>query len=101
MSADAVRQIVPYLDGINIDIKAFTDNFYKEICSACLKPVLETVRLMKELGVWVEVTTLIIPGLNDQEQELLDIAHFIKSVGSEIPWHVTQFYPTYHRMMGT
>ena len=50
---------------------------------------------MKELGVWVEVTTLIIPGLNDGEQELRDIVSFVKSVGIEVPWHVSQFYPTY------
>ncbi len=57
--------------------------------------MLETIRLMKALDVWVEVTTLIIPGLNDGEQELRDIARFVKSVGPEIPWHVSQFYPAY------
>lgn len=98
MSADAIAKIAPYLDAVNIDIKAFADNFYKEICSARLKPVLESVRLMKALGVWVEVATLIIPGLNDQPQELRDIAQFINDVGAEIPWHVTQFYPTYRMM---
>ena len=95
MSSETARQIGPYLDAINIDIKAFNDNFYKEICGARLKPVLQTIQLMKELGVWVEVTTLIIPGLNDEEQELRDIAHFVKSVGVEVPWHVAQFYPAY------
>ena len=95
MSNKAAHEIAPYLDAINIDIKAFTNKFYKEICGALLKPVLETVQVMKKLGVWVEVTTLIIPGLNDGEQELRDIAGFIKSVGPDIPWHVTQFYPTY------
>lgn len=80
MSAEAARQIAPYLDGINIDLKAFTERFYKKICGARLKPVLETIQLMKELGVWVEVTTLIIPGLNDGEQELRDIARFIRGV---------------------
>jgi pyruvate formate lyase activating enzyme len=95
MNAEAARHIALYLDGINIDLKAFTKTFYKEICGARLKPVLETIQLMKELGVWVEVTTLIIPGLNDGEQELRDIAHFIRGVGPEMPWHITQFYPTY------
>lgn len=98
MSSEAAYQIAPYLDAINIDIKAFTDKFYKEICSARLKPVLETIRLMKKLGVWVEITTLIIPGLNDKEDELRDIARFVKSVGTEVPWHVTRFYPTYKLM---
>ena len=95
MSPAAAREIGPYLDGINVDIKAFTNNFYKEICGARLKPVLETVQLMKESGVWVEVTTLIIPGLNDEDQELRDIARFLKDIDLNIPWHVTQFYPTY------
>jgi len=95
MSADATRRIAPYLDAINIDIKAFTDTFYKDVCGARLNPVLETVELMKNLGIWVEVTTLIIPGMNDDEQELRDIARFVKGIGPEIPWHVTQFYPVY------
>ncbi len=95
MSAEAARQLAPYLDAINIDVKAFTDNSYKDLCGARLKPVLRTTQLMKELGVWVEVTTLIIPGLNDGDEELRDIARFVKSVGPEVPWHVTQFYPTY------
>ncbi|MFO7738600.1 MAG: AmmeMemoRadiSam system radical SAM enzyme [Desulfatiglandaceae bacterium] len=95
MSTEAARQISPYLDAINIDIKAFTDKFYKVVCGARLKPVLETIQLMKDLGIWVEVTTLIIPGLNDGDEELHDIARFIKEVGPEVPWHVTRFYPTY------
>ena len=95
MSTEAARQIAPYLDAINIDLKAFTNNFYREICGADLKPVLQTIQLMKDLGVWVEVTTLIIPDLNDGDQELRDIARFMKSIGIDIPWHVTQFYPAY------
>ena len=95
MSTQASHQIAPYLDAINIDLKAFTDSFYKEICGARLDPVLQTIRLMKELGVWVEVTTLVIPGLNDSEQELRGIARFVESMGLEVPWHVTRFYPTY------
>ncbi|MBW2247666.1 MAG: AmmeMemoRadiSam system radical SAM enzyme [Deltaproteobacteria bacterium] len=95
MSSEAARQIAPYLDAINIDLKAFTDKFYKQVCGARLNPVLETILLMKELDVWVEVTTLIIPGLNDGERELRNIARFVKNVGRGIPWHVSQFYPTY------
>ena len=95
MSTEAARRIAPYLDGINIDIKAFTDKFYKGVCGARLKPVLETIQLMKDLGIWVEVTTLIIPGLNDGDEELHDIARFVKEVGPEVPWHVTRFYPSY------
>ena len=95
LSDEAARQIAPYLDAINVDLKAFSNKFYKTMCGARLKPVLQTIELMKKLGVWMEITTLIIPGLNDGEQELRDIARFIKNVGPEIPWHVTQFYPAY------
>jgi len=91
---EAVRLIAPFLDANNIDLKG-SDKFYREICGARLDPVKETIRLMKELGVWVEVTTLIIPELNDSEKDLTDMAEFISSVDPAMPWHVTQFYPTY------
>jgi pyruvate formate lyase activating enzyme len=91
---EATRVIAPYLDGNNIDLKG-DDNFYKKVCGARVEPVKETIRLMKELGVWVEVTTLIIPDYNDSEHTLREIAGFIASVDPAIPWHVTQFYPTY------
>ena len=91
---EAVRLIAPFLDANNIDLKG-SDKFYRDICGARLEPVKETIRLMKELGVWVEVTTLIIPELNDSEKDLTDIAEFISSVDPSIPWHVTQFYPTH------
>ncbi|MBE9487219.1 MAG: AmmeMemoRadiSam system radical SAM enzyme, partial [Chloroflexi bacterium] len=94
-SAEALQTIAPYLDAANVDLKAFNEDFYHKICGAKLQPVLDTIRLYKELGIWVEVTTLIIPGYNDNEKELQAIAEFIMSVGEEIPWHVTAFYPTY------
>ncbi|MDA8162934.1 MAG: AmmeMemoRadiSam system radical SAM enzyme [Desulfobacteraceae bacterium] len=95
MSPEAARHLSQVLDAINIDIKGFTDKFYHEICKAKLKPVLENVRLLHELGVWVEVTTLIIPGHNDSPEELADIARFIRGVSPAMPWHVTAFFPTY------
>jgi len=98
MSSEVTRHLAGVLDGINIDIKAFTDKFYKKVCNARLQPVLDNVSLMHDLGVWVEVTTLIIPGLNDSMEELRDIARFIKNVSPTIPWHVTAFYPTYKMM---
>ncbi len=98
MTPDVTHHLAPVLDGINIDVKAFTDDFYKKVCKARLQPVLDNVRLMHELGVWVEVTTLIIPGLNDSGKELRDIAGFIRSVSPTIPWHVTAFHPTYNMM---
>ena len=98
MGEEVTRALAPVLDGINIDIKAFTETFYKEVCKARLAPVLENVRLMHELGVWVEITTLLIPGLNDSPAELRDLARFIKGVHPGIPWHVTAFHPTYRML---
>ncbi len=94
MTPKSVEMITPYLDGDNIDLKG-DEEFYKKICGAHVEPVKETIRLMKEKEVWVEVTTLIIPDHNDSDKILTDIAEFIASVSTEIPWHVTQYYPTY------
>lgn len=94
-SPEATKKIAPYLDANNIDLKAFTEKFYHEVCGAKLAPVLDTITLMKELGVWVEVTTLVIPGWNDSDKELKGIAGFIKNLDPNIPWHVTRFHPTY------
>lgn len=94
-SRTATDTLAPYLDANNIDLKAFTDKFYKEVCNARLAPVLDSIQHMKERGVWVEVTTLIIPGWNDSDQELQQIAQFLVSVDPEMPWHVSRFHPTY------
>ncbi len=95
MDPAVTQDLAKVLDGINIDLKAFTDRFYKEICGARLQPVLDNIKLMHELGVWVEVTTLVIPGWNDSDAELREIARFIKGVSPAIPWHVSAFYPTF------
>jgi pyruvate formate lyase activating enzyme len=98
MSKECCQNLAPLLDGINIDIKAFSEDFYRRICTASLQPVLETVGLLRELGVWVEVTTLLIPGLNDTSEELAALASFIHSLDPAIPWHVTGFHPAYKMM---
>jgi len=96
MSKEALEIIRPYLDAANVDLKSFSEDFYKKICSGEIKPVLENLKLMKKYGIWVEVTTLIIPTLNDDEKNLTKIADFIyKELGGDVPWHVSAFYPTY------
>jgi pyruvate formate lyase activating enzyme len=95
ITEEALREIAPYLDAANIDLKSFSDSFYRKSCGARLQPVLDSIRLYKSLGIWIEITTLIIPTLNDSEEELRKIAQFIKEVGEDTPWHITQFYPTY------
>lgn len=95
MSVAAVDRIAPFLDAANVDLKSFRDDFYRKRCGARLQPVLDSLTRMKEMGVWVEVTTLLIPGLNDGAEELRQIAAFIASLGTETPWHVSRFYPRY------
>ncbi len=95
MTEEALRAMQPYLDAANVDLKGFTEEHYREVCGARLKPVLDTLKLMKELGIWIEVTTLIIPTVNDSVEELKQIAEFIMSLGAETPWHVSRFHPTY------
>lgn len=91
----AIEAIAPFLDAANIDLKAFTDDFYRTICGAHLQPVLDAIKTYRRNNVWVEITTLVIPGLNDTPDELKRTADFIVSVGEDIPWHVSAFYPTY------
>jgi len=95
MSMECLEQIAPYLAAANVDLKSFQNAYYKEQCKARLQPVLDSLTKMKELGIWLEITTLLIPGLNDSEEELKDIARFIYGLGPEIPWHISRFYPTY------
>ena len=96
MSDAALTHISPFLDAANVDLKAYTDDFYKKQCGARLAPVKATLRRMKELDIWVEVTTLVIPGLNDDPDELGQLATFIaRDLGPETPWHVSRFHPTY------
>lgn len=95
MTPKAVQAAVESIDAANVDLKSFRDDFYVEECAGRLKPVLKSIRSLKEAGVWVEVTTLIIPDKNDDPGELREIAGFIASLGKEIPWHISAFHPTY------
>ncbi len=96
LSAAARRHLRPLIQGANIDLKAWSDSFYRRICGAAsMTPVLETISDFVEHGMWVEVTTLLIPGYNDNESELKELARFLVSVSPSIPWHVTGFFPTY------
>jgi pyruvate formate lyase activating enzyme len=96
MTAEALHMIRPYLDAANVDLKAYSDDFYKTYCGAKLSAVKETLVLMKRLGVLVEVTTLLIPGLNTDSGELKQLARFIAgSLGTDTPWHISRFHPAY------
>lgn len=95
INPEPLKEIALSLDAANIDLKAFSDKFYKEVCGARLQPVLDAIRLYHELGIWIEITTLVIPGMNDSEEELSQIAGFIASVDKGIPWHISRFHPDY------
>jgi len=96
MKADPLDFIQPFLHAANVDLKAFRDESYRRVMGAALQPVLDTLIRMKRLGIWVEVTTLVVTDLNDSEDELRDIARFISSeLGPETPWHVSRFHPDF------
>lgn len=93
-SKEAIDYISPYLDAYKVDLKSFNEKNYK-ILGAKLEPVLDSIKYAKEKGLWVEIVTLLVPEFNDSENELREIAKFIKSISSEIPWHITAFHPDY------
>lgn len=99
MSEEALEMIGPYLDGANVDLKAFSNEFYKKNCGARLAPVKETLVRMKKQGILVEVTTLLIPDLNTHVKELGSLANFlVNELGPDTPWHISRFHPTYKLM---
>jgi pyruvate formate lyase activating enzyme len=95
MTEETIQMIHPYLDAANIDLKSFNDDYYKKICKGKLSPVLKSIEKMKKMNIWVEVTTLIVPGANDSEEELRKIAGFLAEIDKSIPWHISRFYPQY------
>lgn len=95
ITEEALSEIGLYLHGANIDLKSSRNDFYQKICHAQIQPVLEAIQLYHELGVWIEITTLIIPTLNDSKDDLHCIAKFIANIDPSIPWHISRFHPLY------
>lgn len=96
-AAEVIRDEFPGLiDAANVDLKAFNERFYRELCGARLKPVLEAIEAYLAAGVWIEVTTLLIPGENDSDEELGQIARYLKGLDARIPWHISRYYPRYN-----
>lgn len=102
MTCEAVDYARDFLDAINVDLKAFNPEFYQKVCRAKLEPVLETLRyIVHHTDIWLEITTLIVPGLNDYEDELIRIAEFIsKELGPHVPWHISRYHPDFERTDG-
>ena len=96
---EALRFLRPHLSAYKIDLKTMQDKHYRQL-GGVLQHVLDSIVLARQLGLWVEVVTLVIPDFNDSQQELWDTARFITSVSADIPWHVTAFHPDYQRLDG-
>jgi pyruvate formate lyase activating enzyme len=94
-SQEALDELLPFLDAANIDLKSFREQFYQKTCGASLKPVLKTIKTLAKSSTWLEVTTLIIPKLNDSTAELTEIAEFLAKLSPDIPWHLSRFFPTH------
>lgn len=96
INQEPLKKLIPYLDAANIDFKAMSDKHYQEVCGARLKPVLETIKTMYQEGVWIELTNLLITGLNDSEQDIEKLSDGVnKNLGNDVPIHFSAFYPVY------
>jgi pyruvate formate lyase activating enzyme len=96
MTHESLDLIAPYLDAINVDLKAFKEETYQKYIGGRLQPVLDNLKEIYARKIHLEITTLVIPGVNDSEKELTQIAQFIKDeLGPEIPWHISRFFPAY------
>jgi pyruvate formate lyase activating enzyme len=93
-TAEVLRYLRPYLSGYKVDLKTMQDKQYRKL-GGVLNHVLDTIRMAREMDLWVEVVTLVIPGFNDSKEELWDAARYLASVSPDIPWHVTAFHPDY------
>lgn len=94
-SVETFNYMKNYLDAINIDLKSFSNEFYTHICKSKITPVKENIKKYFRSGIETEVTTLVIPGKNDSDEELTSIARFLKSISEDVPWHISAFYPAY------
>ena len=96
---EAIDLLAPVLDAANVDLKAFDDGFYRRRCGARLAHVLEAIEAYRRAGVWLEITTLIIPGENDDTAQLRELtAWLVAHLGAETPWHVSRFFPAFRMM---
>lgn len=91
-----LKKIAPFIDAVNVDLKGYSESFYQKVCSASLKPVLESLKLMKKLGLWIEITYLLVPGYNDDLTLFEKMCYWLKeNLGKDVPLHLSRFFPQY------
>jgi len=93
ISQKPLEKIIPFMDGANIDLKSFSNDFYSHYCGGKLAPVLDTIKTLDRSECWLELTTLLIPELNSSQEEVEKIISFITDTNPEIPWHISRFFP--------
>jgi len=100
INPEPLRELLKYMDAVNVDLKGFSEEFYAKMgLSVELKPVLETLKIIKEEGVWLEITNLLIPGFNDDPQKIKEMCAWIReNLGDEVPLHFSRFMPSYKLM---
>ncbi|MCL4425976.1 MAG: AmmeMemoRadiSam system radical SAM enzyme [Firmicutes bacterium] len=92
---EPLAELLPVVDAMNVDVKAFSDDYYRRVCGGHLDPVLRTVEQAHQAGVHVEVTTLVVPALNDSDEEIGALVEWLAEVGEEIPYHLSRYFPNY------
>ena len=95
MAPSVIEKMSEVIDAVNVDLKFFNDDSYKDICGGKLEPVKRNIKLLKEKNIWVEVTTLLIPGKNDSKEEIEAIGRFLSQIDKNLPWHISGFHPDY------
>ncbi|MFA5481309.1 MAG: AmmeMemoRadiSam system radical SAM enzyme [Bacilli bacterium] len=96
MSEKALQMLLPYLDAVNIDIKGPNDSFYQKHCGGNLTTIIDNLKIMQKAGIHIEITTLLIPGLNDRPEQIEELAKVIVDhLGVEVPWHINRFFPAW------
>ena len=100
LTREAVQRAEHFLDAANVDLKGFDDGRYRKTCGAALKGVLTGIEALLHAGMWIEITTLVVPGYNDSQEELGAVARYIAGLGKHIPWHISRYHPDYQMLDG-
>ncbi len=95
MTPEAIEECETILDAANVDLKAFREETYKKLMKGSLQGVIDSIRRLRERGMWLEVTTLLVPGMNDGTDEITNVARYLAGVNPGIPWHISRFHPDY------